>query len=148
MTYQEKTTTVSLMSTLLIFGFYLVNALPLMQSEPMNSTAIFSLWATIIVLSIIVNIVSSILALIVFNVIQMIRTHEEESDIMDERDKLIGLKGTRNSYVTFSLGVLVSMVTLVMNMPAVVMFNLLVISGLAAQVVGDVSRLYLYRRGV
>lgn len=148
MTYQEKTTTVSLMSTLLIFGFYLVNALPLMQSEPMNSTAIFSLWATIIILSIIVNIVSSILALIVFNVIQMIRTHEEESDIMDERDKLIGLKGTRNSYVTFSLGVLVSMVTLVMNMPAVVMFNLLVISGLAAQVVGDVSRLYLYRRGV
>lgn len=148
MTYQEKTTTVSLMSTLLIFGFYLVNALPLMQSEPMNSTAIFSLWATIIILSIIVNIVSSILTLIVFNVIQMIRTHEEESDIMDERDKLIGLKGTRNSYVTFSLGVLVSMVTLVMNMPAVVMFNLLVISGLAAQVVGDVSRLYLYRRGV
>lgn len=148
MTYQEKTTTISLMSTLLIFGFYLVNALPLMQSEPVNSTAIFSLWATIIILSIIVNIVSSILALIVFNVIQMIRTHEEESDIMDERDKLIGLKGTRNSYVTFSLGVLVSMVTLVMNMPAVVMFNLLVISGLAAQVVGDVSRLYLYRRGV
>ncbi|MCB9450145.1 MAG: hypothetical protein H6672_01830 [Anaerolineaceae bacterium] len=148
MTYQEKTTTVSLVSTLLIFGFYLVNVLPLMQAETINSTAIFSLWATIIVLSVIVNIVSSILTLIVFNIIQMIRTHEEESDIMDERDKLIGLKGTRNSYVVFSLGVVISMVTLVMNMSSLVMFNLLVVSGLVAQIVGDITRLYLYRRGV
>jgi len=147
MSYQERNSTVSLMTSLLIFGFYAVNVLRMNQSGGLNSTNVFSLWATVIVLSIVINIVGSILSQIVLTIIHTIRTREEESFIEDERDQLIALKGTRNSYYVFSLGVLLAMLTLVLNRPPLVMFILLTFAGLAAEIIGDLSRLYFYRRG-
>lgn len=147
MSYQERNITVSLMSSILISGFYAVNVLRMNQTGGLNSTNVFSLWATVIVLSIIINIVGSILSQIVLTIIHTIRTKEEESFIEDERDQLIGLKGTRNSYFVFSLGVLFAMLTLVLNRPPLVMFILLTFAGLTAEIIGDLSRLYFYRRG-
>lgn len=147
MSYQERNITVSLMSSILISGFYAVNVLRMNQTGGFNPTNVFSLWATIIVLSIITNIVSTILTQIVLTILHTIRTREEESFIEDERDQLIALKGTRNSYLVFSLGVLFAMLTLVLNMSPLVMFILLTFAGLAAQIIGDLSRLYFYRRG-
>ena len=147
MSYQEKNITVSLMSTLLIFGFYLINLLQMYQEGSLISTDVFSLWATVIVLAIIVNILSNIITQIVFSIIHVIKTNEVEPSIADERDKLIELKGTRISYIVFSFGVFLSMLTLVLNKPPLVMFTLLVISGLFAEISADVVRLYLYRRG-
>ena len=147
MSYQERSSTVSLMSSLLIFGYYLVNVFQMVQAGGVNSTSVFSLWGTIIVLAIIINILSNIITHIVFAIIYAIRTNEEERLISDERDKLIGLKGTRNAYLIFGLGVFVSMATLVFNMSPLVMFNLLIFFGMAAEIVGDLSRLYFYRRG-
>ncbi len=148
MSYQERNNTVSLMCTLLIFGFYGVNVYRMSQEGNFNSTNVFSLWATVIVLAIIVNILSNILAQIAASILHMIRTREEERFTTDERDKLIGLTGTRNAYGVFSIGVLVSMGSLVINMPPLVMFNLLIFSAMLAEIVGDCSRIYLYRRGV
>jgi hypothetical protein len=148
MSYQEKNITVSLMSTLLLFGFYFVNVFRLYQEGNFNAPNIYSLWATIIVLAIIVTIVSSIITQIVFAIIHAVKTKgEEEPTITDERDKLIGLKGTQYSYFVISIGMLIAMGTLVMNQPPLVMFNLLILSGMMAEVVGDCARLYLYRRG-
>ncbi|MBZ0281125.1 MAG: hypothetical protein K8L97_10310 [Anaerolineae bacterium] len=147
MSYQERNITVSLMSSILISAFYAVNVLRMSQTGGFNSTNVFSLWATVIVLSIITNIVGSILSQIVLTIIHTIRTKEEESFIEDERDQLIALKGTRNSYLVFSLGVLFAMLTLVLNMSPLVMFILLTFAGLTAEIIGDLSRLYFYRRG-
>jgi hypothetical protein len=57
------------------------------------------------------------------------------------------LKGTRVSYVVFSLGVLIAMLSFVLSQPPLVMFTLLIASGLIAQIVGDVYRLLRYGRG-
>jgi hypothetical protein len=46
-----------------------------------------------------------------------------------------------------SLGVFFSMLTFVFGQPPLVMFTLLIFSGLVAQVTGDARRLYLYRKG-
>ncbi len=147
MSYQERNSAVSLITSLLIFGFYAVNVLRMYQAGGLNSTNVFSLWATVIILSILITIVSTILAQIVLTIVHMIRTREEEPFIADERDELISLKGTRISYGVFSVGVLLSMGTLVINMPPLVMFILLIFAGLTAGIIGDLSRLYLYRRG-
>ena len=147
MSYQEKNIAVSLMSTLLVFGYYFLNIVGMSQEGDLNATAVFSLWATIIVLTILVNIVASILTQITFNVIQKMRGAEEDELMEDERDKLIDLKGTRAAFLVFGIGVFVSMASLVINMQVLVMFNLLIVAGLASQVVGDLSRLYFYRRG-
>jgi hypothetical protein len=78
-----------------------------------------------------------------------VRTNEEPEieDIADERDKLIDLKGTRSAYVAFSIGVFLSMLTFALDQPPLVMFTLIIFFGIVAQIAGDVSRLYYYRRG-
>ena len=68
-------------------------------------------------------------------------------DFQDERDRLIDLRGTQVTYFVSSIGVLLSMLTFVFGQPPLVMFTLLIFFGVLAQIVGDISRLYLYRRG-
>lgn len=148
MSYQEKNIIVSLVSTLLIFGYYVLNVLRMNQGGDLQPTAVYSLWATVIALGIIIIILATILAQIAFAIIQYIQTQEEEEFIEDERDKLIDLKGTRNAYYLFSIGVFLAMLTAVFGMPPLVMFNLLLASAFLGAIMGDVSRLFYYWRGV
>ena len=69
-------------------------------------------------------------------------------DFEDERDKLIKLKGTSVAYWVTGFGVFISMLTLVMGQPALVMFSALIFFCLFSEIVADVSRLIFYRRGV
>ncbi len=149
MSYQEKNITVSLVSTLLIGGYFLVNMFRMYQAGSLVATRVFSLWATVIIVTIVVNIVGSILTNIVLSIVHAIRTktEEEERFIEDERDKLIGLKGVKASYITFSIGVLISMLTFVFGQPSLVMFSLIIFFSLVAEIIGDISQIYLYRRG-
>ena len=111
---------------------------------------VFRLWGIIIVLAIVVTIFATILTHIVSAIIEAIQTGDEDpkiEDIADERDKLIDLKGTRVTYVISSIGVLLAMLTFVFGQPPLVMFTLLILSGIVAQIAGDISRLAIYRRG-
>lgn len=150
MAYQEINITVSLVSHLLIVGYYLANLFQMYQEEGLNSAQVFGLWITVIVATIIVNVTASILANILLTIVHAIktRTNENERFIADERDKLIELKGTKNAYIVFSIGVFLAMLTFVFGQPPLVMFSLIVFSGIAAEIIGDLSRLYFYRRGV
>jgi hypothetical protein len=149
MSYQEKNVTVSLVSTLLILGYYLANMFQMYQDGGLVAARVFRLWAIVIVAGIIVNIISSILTNIVLSIVHAIktRTEEEERFIEDERDKLIGLKGMRVSYITFSIGVLLAMLTFVFGQPPLVMFSLIIFFSLVAEIIGDISQIYRYRRG-
>jgi hypothetical protein len=60
---------------------------------------------------------------------------------------LIGLKGVRASYIAFSLGVLVSMLSFVFGQPPLVMFSLIIFFSIAAEIIGDISQIFLYRKG-
>ena len=149
MSYQEKNTTVSFVSHLLILGYYLLNWFHMYQAGGLNADRVFRLWAIVIIAAIIVNIVSTILTNIVLSIVHAIKTQskEEERFIEDERDHLIDLKGTRVSYVSFSIGVLLAMLTFAFGQPPLVMFSLLIFAGIFAQITGDLSQIYLYRRG-
>ena len=149
MSYQEKNITVSLMSFVLILGYYLTNVFQMYQAGGLVADRLFRLWAIVIVAGILVNILATILTNIVLSIVHAIRTGKEESErfIEDERDKLIELKGTKFSYIFYSIGVLIAMLTFVFGQPPLVMFSLLILSGLAAQIVADLSRLLNYRRG-
>jgi len=121
------------------------------QNSPLDSTSVFSLWGVVIVITIIVNIIGTILTHIVSAIIEAIRTRSEDphiEDFEDERDELIKLKGTRVAHFVFSLGVFISMLTLVFGKPALVMFSSLIFFGTFAEIVADITRLVLYRRGV
>jgi len=150
MSFQEKNVTVSLVNFSLILGFFLVRVLQMIQGGGFNSTNVFRLWGIVIALAVVVTIFATILTHIVSAIIYAIRTGEEKSnveDIEDERDKLIDLRGTKLTYLLASIGSFLSMLTFVLGQPPLVMFTSLIFFGVLAQILGDVLRLYLYRRG-
>lgn len=149
MSYQEKNITVSLISYLLILGYYLLNLIPMYLAGELVSARVFSLWAIIIAAGILVNILGSILTNILLSIVYAIRTRTKEVErfIADERDRLITLKGMKASYIAFSIGVFLSMLTFVFGQPPLVMFSLIIFFSLVAEIIGDISQIYLYRRG-
>ena len=149
MSYEEKNITVSLVSHLLIVGYYLVNFFQMFQAGELVSSKLFGLWAIVILATIIVNIIASILTNIVLTIVEAIKAqkYEEPRFIADERDKLIELKGIRSSYITFSVGVLVSVLAFAFGQPPLVMVSLIIFFAIAAEIIGDISQIYLYRRG-
>lgn len=147
MSYQEKKSIVSLISTLLIFGTYSLYIFQ-QHSAEIFAPAAFSFWASVILILIPVSIAAKIVINIVFNIIHRMATNEQEPAFMDELDKLIELKSTRNSHYVFVFGFLLSMGSLAMNMPVYVMFMVLILSGLLSEIAGVITTLYFYRKGI
>jgi uncharacterized membrane protein len=149
MSYQEKNITVSLFSHLLIVGYYLSQLFQMQQTGGLVAAKVFSLWAVVIVGVIIVNIIGNILTHIMLSIVHAIKTRSEhvEKYVEDERDHLIGLKGDRVSYIAFSIGVLIAMLSFAFGQPPLVMFCLLILSSILAEIISDLSQLYLYRKG-
>ena len=150
MSFQQKNVSVSLVNFTLILGFYLIRLFQMLQGGSFNAPSLFRLWAIVIGLAIVVTIVGTILTHILSAIIEAIKTGEEDpriEDTEDERDQLIDLRGTKVTYIVSSLGVFLSMLTFALGHPPLVMFALLILSGIVAQIIGDISRLYLYRRG-
>jgi len=149
MSFQEKNITVSLVNFILILGFYLISLFLMIQGESFNSTNVFRLWGIIIVIAVVVTIFATIITHIVSAIIQAIKTKEEPhiENISDERDKLIDLRGTKVTYFVSSIGSFFSMLTFAFGQPPLVMFTLLIFFGVVAQIIGDIFRLRLYRRG-
>lgn len=150
MSYRETNISVSLVSSLVVLGYYLFNWLLMYQAEGLVEDKIFRLWIIVIVATIILNILGNILTSIVLSIRHAIKTrsNEEPRFIEDERDKLIELKGVKASYIVFSIGVLLSMLTFVFDRPPLVMFSLIIFFSIMAEILGDIWQLYLYRRGV
>ncbi len=148
MSFQEKKNIVSLCSTTLIFALYSMYVFQRYQSEIFDSTDTFKFWGAAILILIPVAIVAKIIIHIVFSIIHTIATNEKEPSFADELDKLIELRATRISHYVFVLGFVASMGSLVMDMSPNVMFIILFFSGFVSEVVGIITQLYLYRRGV
>jgi hypothetical protein len=149
MSNKQNEITVSLVSTLAVLAYYLVNVFQMLQAGGLNSAEVFRLWAVVIIATIILNIAGNIITNIVINIVHAIKTQKEEEVrlIEDERDKLIGLKGDRVSYIAFSIGVFLSMLTFALGQPPLVMFSLIVFASLMAEILGDLSQFHFYRRG-
>ena len=149
MSFQEKNIAASFVIFSLILGLYVVRVFQLVQNESFNLTNIIRLWGIVIILGIVVTIIGTILTHIGSGILEAIKTQKEPviEDIQDERDRLIDLRGTRVTYILYSIGVFLAMLTFALGQPPLVMFSLLIFFGLVAQIIGDISRLVLYRRG-
>lgn len=150
MSYQERNITASLISFSLIMGYFMIRVYQLVKSESFTSANVFRLWGIVIVLGIVITILLIILSHIGSAIFDAITTGNEDpriEDIEDERDQLVDLRGTKATYIVASLGVFLAMLTFVVGQPALGMFTLLIFFGLFAQIIGDIYRLVLYRKG-
>ncbi len=148
MSFQERRAIVSLISSILItaaYSAYMIQRYP--EASP-YSIEVFRFWGAFFLILIPVSIVAKIVIYIVFYIVNTIATREEEPSITDERDKLIELKATTRSLYVFMFGFLLAMGSLVVDMQPSVMFIILIGSGIASEMVSDISQFYFYRRGV
>jgi hypothetical protein len=148
MTYQEKKSIVSLISTILIFGSYCLYMYPQYPEGGAELTETFHYWGSFVLILTLISIVAHIIISIIFNIVFRITTREKEPTFADELDKLIDLKATRNSFFVFIIGFLLAMGSLVIDQPSQVMFIILIAAGFISDVTGSVTKLYHYRRGV
>lgn len=150
MSFKQKNIAVTFVNFSLILVFFLFRVFQMVQNDSFTSENVFRLWGIIIALAIFVTVAATILTQIVSAVIEAIRTGNEEPEIdslEDERDRLIDLRGTQVTYLVSSIGAFIAMLTFVLGQPPLVMFTLLIFFGVLAQIIGDVSRLILYRGG-
>ncbi len=150
MSFQQKNITVSLVNFLLILGFYVIRVTQLIRTESFTLDKIIWIWIIIAVMAIVVTIIGTILTHIISTIIEAVRTGNEDpqvEDVQDERDELIDLKGTRVTHTVYSSSVFLAMLTFAFGKPALVMFTLLILCGIIAQIAGDIFRLRLYRKG-
>lgn len=149
MSTKKNEITVTLVCSLFILAYYLVNIFQMLQGGGLNSEEVFRLWIVVILATIVLTIAGFIISYIVINIVHAIKTQKEEEVRMleDERDRLIGLKGDRVSYIAFSIGVFLSMLTFALGQPPLVMFSLIVFFSLLAEILGNISQLVFYHRG-
>jgi hypothetical protein len=147
MSYQERRAIVSLFSSILITAIYSAYMFQRYPEASAYSAEVFRFWGAFLLILIPVSIITKIVIYIAFNIVNMVATQEVEPAITDERDHLIELKANRNALYTFSLGFLLAMASLVLDMSPTVMFIMLIGAGVVSEVVSDISQFYFYRRG-
>ncbi|NBD27165.1 hypothetical protein [Paenibacillus glycinis] len=147
MSYQEKKHLVNGIGSLLLFAVYCWFVLQRHEAGSFDSTASFRFWAAAILILIPLSIAAKIILTILFNIVYRMTDREKEPSFSDERDKLIGLKATRNSHYAFVLGFLLSLGSLILNAEPSAMFVMLMFAGVASELVGAFTQLYLYRKG-
>lgn len=147
MTYPEKKTIVTLISTTLVTICYYIYVYQVYQKGNPEAMNDLSFWGKAVLVLIPVQIVFTIVVQIIFAIAHKISTNEDMPTMTDERDKLIELLATRNSYYSFMVGFLISMCALAMGKGPFIMFVVLISSGIVAGVVESITKLYFYKRG-
>lgn len=145
---KEKQILVTIITLILILAGYSLYVYQKYIEPDVSIINNFQFWGKTFLILIPVTIVSQIVIHIVFAIINKIVTNEDMPTLNDERDKLIELKSIRISHWIFTIGFLLSMVTLVLEMPPYVMFITLIASGFISGIVSEIAKLYFYRRGV
>lgn len=153
MTFQERKSILEMATSIIVLGVYSLVFYLNYENWGFDSENIFRFYAIFFVLLIGVSIFSRIIAMIVFAIINTIINEvkgeePDELDMIDERDKLIELKASRNSMFIFIAGVLIAFVSQLFNTSEHVFFILLFTFGLLSDVGSSTLKLYYYKKGV
>jgi hypothetical protein len=148
MSYQEKQNIVNIFTGVLLTVIYALLVYKRHQQGQFDLTEDFHTWGIVFLIFIGISVVVRIIIQIIFHIINAIATREEKVPVEDERDQLIKLKATRNSYYAFTSGFVLSVIGLALGMPVHWIFIAFVVSGLIAEILDNGSQIYYYRKGV
>jgi hypothetical protein len=165
MSYQEKRTITTMITTALVLATYCIYAFGKYQAGAVAAGDL-KFWATTMLIFIGIGIVASIVIQIVFHILLSIaiavtekvrdvncddkeieRSIEVEM-VEDEMDKLINQKSMMVGFAIAGFGFVAGLVSLVLNYSPMVMLNIMFISFSAGSVLEGFVQLYFYRRGI
>ena len=147
MSYQERKTIVSMLTSIITSIFFVIYILNKYPMETLKSSDDFKHWGIIFIILIGIVIVANIFSTIVLNIHYRITTKEEEPSFLDEMDKLITLKADRISHYIFTIGFAVSMILLALGNPVYITFITIAVFGFFAEQISLIYTLLIYRRG-
>ncbi|WP_127531819.1 hypothetical protein [Paenibacillus kobensis] len=148
MTYQERKSILSILSTVLIFAAFCAYKYQQYPEEGLTQAETFHYWGTFVLSLTLGSIGAHIVISSFFRIYFQVSTGEKVPGFSDELDKLIDLKAFRNSFGVFILGFLLAMGSQAFDQPSQAMFIILIAAGFLSDVTGSITRLYHYRQGV
>ena len=140
MSFREKSIWISLLATILVFGYYFANAFSALTSFNIDNRGLIGLFIGVVVLMIIVE--------VVLNTILAIASRNQAGETEDERDNLIRLKSTRISYLVLVFGVWAAAMSLLLSASPLAMANIIIFFFILAEIVGFSTQLFYYRKGI
>lgn len=135
MSFHEKSLWLLLISLVAVFGIYFATVLPT-QTSHVSPDQVAAFTAAVVLLVLLQVIGHTILAIV------------ERRQQVDERDRLIALKGTRNGAFVLGSGVFLALCTAVATDGNFAFTHVLLGAWVAAQAVDIATQLYLQRRGM
>ena len=146
MVYHEKQNYVNIFSGILITAVFALIVYNKQMSGTIDLTGDYRLWGYLLLIFVGVSVVARIIIQIVFHIINVIVTREEDVPKKDERDRMIALKATRNAYYSLSFVLLTMIVLLALGAPMNAVFIAFIIGGLITEIIENSSQIYYYRR--
>ncbi len=165
MSYHEKRTIASIISSALVLAAYCIYAFGRNNAGAVAAGDL-KFWAGTMLIFIGAGIVAAIIIQILFHILLSISIaatkairNESVDDkaieksinaemVEDEMDKLIELKSTRIGFISAGIGFAAALIALVIGYSPVVMLNIMFISFFGGAVLEGFTQLYYYRRGI
>jgi hypothetical protein len=147
MSEQQRSLIISFITTIFIslplYAYYF----SVYASKTFTTDQAFSFWASSILIIIFIRIIAAIAANIIAAISEAIIYKKEIERKNDERDNIISLKATRNSYYSF-VGFFIAGVSIFyFTARPQDIFTILIIGGLIAELVQLFSEIFYYKRG-
>jgi hypothetical protein len=134
LSFQEKSLWLMFVSLVGVFGFYFATVLPADAADVIPQQMV--LFTVAVVILVIMQVLGHIVIAIV-----------DRDTATDERDRLIGLKGTRNAAYVLATGIFLALCAALVTEGNFVFTHLLLGFWVLAQLVEIGSQLLLYKRG-
>ena len=147
MSKDEREAYAAVLSSLLMAGVFYIWISDGMAAGAFDGAQGVQVWAWQVFKLIGFGIVLAILAHVSVAILHAVITREGNEDLSDERDRLITARGMQVSLVVMSIGFLAMIVILAWGYPVHVGLNLLLAGCILGSLCGDLTRVYLYRRG-
>ncbi len=163
MSYQEKKTLLSLVTSVLLMASYCFYAFGKAGMEHIND---LQFWAKTILVFIGIGVVALIIIQIVFHILMAIskairqKLSENEVDeeeigrsmrvetTEDEMDKIIEMKSNKFGYTIMGLGFMAGLIAIAFGASAVAMLNILFFSTWTGSFIEALMQIRYYRRGI
>jgi hypothetical protein len=137
--YHEKSLWVSLVSTIVIFGYYFLRAFGVLGAQDSGRLSLIFTFISVVILLILIQILSQIYL--------AITDRKAVETGLDERDRSIDRRTTSTSYYILVIGIWISVGSQVLENDQTLLINLLMLSFVVAEVVSYIRKLIMYRRG-
>ncbi|MBT3252684.1 MAG: hypothetical protein HN995_02095 [Candidatus Marinimicrobia bacterium] len=140
LSYQEKSIWASLIITSIMFIYYFSRVLGVIENPEIPETSLIIVFIGVITVTIFAQIVIQSIMAIIYR--------DEVKDGGDERETLIRLKATSISHYVLISGVWIACMSFYLNPSALMLMNVFIVFFVVSEIVGFVTQLIYYQRGV